>query len=252
MRELVSTHFVGKALVAARVALPLGLVALALAPAGARGAADVIRNSGNNFEEPTYYSDQGDLVQFEHTGGSPHDVVSTQSLDGSPFFESALISSGTTPVNGTELLAPGSYPFVCTIHTGMNAELVVRSVEPPPAEPPPAEPPPGSDAPDTKADKATIKKVEVVGLARVKKGKKATYKVRITNSGNVRANGVKLKVKRKGAKAKKSVGSIAAGKTSTVKVRLRFKKPGRVKAAFKVTSKNAGGKTVKKRIRVRK
>ena len=42
------------------------------------------------------------------------------------------------------------------------------------------------------------------------------------------------------------------GKTRTVKVKLKPKKPGKVKASFKVTSKNAGGKTVKKKIKVRK
>ena len=106
--------------------------------------------------------------------------------------------------------------------------------------------------PDTTVYRAKIGKVKVSGPAKVKRRKKATFKVRITNSGNARANGVKLKVKGKGVKAKKSVGSIAAGKTKTVKVRLRFKRPGRVKAAFKVTSNNAGRKTVKKKTTVRR
>ena len=100
--------------------------------------------------------------------------------------------------------------------------------------------------------KARIGRVKVGGPAKVRNGKKATYKVRITNSGNARANGVELKVKGKGVRAKKTVGRIAAGKTRTIKVSLKFKKPGRIKAAFRVTSKNAGGKTVKKKIRVRR
>ena len=110
MCEHMSTGFLDKAIVAARIALPLGVVVFVLAPAGAWGAADVIRNSGNNFDKPTYYSDQGDLVQYEHTGGSPHNVVSTQFSGGEPFFKSVLISSGTTPVNGTQFLAPSTYP----------------------------------------------------------------------------------------------------------------------------------------------
>ena len=105
---------------------------------------------------------------------------------------------------------------------------------------------------DTTVYKAKIRKVKVKGPARVKRKKKATYKVRITNSGNARANGVKLKVRGKGVKARKTVGSIAAGKTKTVKIRLRFKKPGKVRVSFKVTSKNAGRKTVKKKIKVRR
>ena len=106
-----SNRLIDKAVAAARIALPLGVAVLVLAPAGAWGAADVIRNSGYSFDRPTYYSDQGELVQYEHSGGSPHNVVSTQSSGGEPLFGSALISSGTTPVNGTELLAPGTYPF---------------------------------------------------------------------------------------------------------------------------------------------
>ncbi len=51
-------------------------------------------------------------------------------------------------------------------------------------------------------------------------------------------------------KAKKSVGKIGAGKTRTVKIKLKPKKPGKIKASFKVSSDNAGGKTVKKKIRV--
>ena len=276
-----SNRLIDKAVAAARIALLLGVAVLVLAPAGAWGAADVIRNSGYSFDRPTYYSDQGELVQYEHSGGSPHNVVSTQSSGGEPLFGSALISSGTTPVNGTELLAPGTYPFVCTIHTGMDAELVVRPPDPPPETDPPPEgdpPPPESDPPPPESDpppetdpppegdppppesdpsditvyKAKIGKVKVDGPGKVRKGKKATYKVRITNSGNARANNVKLKVKGRGLKNEKPVGRIAAGKTRTVKVRLKFKKPGKFKAAFKVTSKNAGGRTAKKKIKVRK
>jgi DNA-binding beta-propeller fold protein YncE len=109
-----------------------------------------------------------------------------------------------------------------------------------------------STPPDTTIDKAKIGKVKVKGPSKVKKGKKATYKVKISNSGNAQATGVKLKVKGKGAKAKKKVGKIAAGKTKTVKVKLKFKKSGKVKLTFKVTSSNAGGKSVKKKIKVKK
>jgi hypothetical protein len=59
-------------------------------------------------------------------------------------------------------------------------------------------------------------------------------------------------VTRKGASAKKSVGEIAAGETRTVKVKLKFRKPGRFKTTFKVTSGNAGGKAARKKITVTK
>jgi plastocyanin len=117
------------------IAMPLAVVLLALAPTGAWGVADVIKSTNDNeFDRATYHSDEGDLVQFQHTGGGPHNVFSTQYSDGERLFTSATISSGTTPVNGTQYLGPGTYPFICTIHFNMAAELVVReSGAPPPA-----------------------------------------------------------------------------------------------------------------------
>ena len=105
---------------------------------------------------------------------------------------------------------------------------------------------------DTTVYKAKISKVKVSGPGKVKKGKKAAYRVKVTNSGNIEATGVRLKVSGKGVSFNTSVGKIAAGKTKTVKVKLKAKKPGKVKVSFKVTSKNAGGKTVKEKITVRK
>ena len=104
----------------------------------------------------------------------------------------------------------------------------------------------------TFAGKAKISKVKISGPSKVKKRKKAIYKVKIMNSGKTAATGVKLQVKGKGIKVKKKVGQIPAGKTKTVKVKLKFKKPGKAKTSFKVTSSNAGGKTVKKKITVKK
>ena len=223
-----------------------------MAPAGAWGAADVIRNSGYSFDRPTYYSDEGELVQYEHSGGSPHDVVSTQYLDGRPLFQSALISSGTTPVNGTPFLAPGTYPFICTIHAGMEAELVVRPFEPPPTEPPPNEPPVGDDPRDTTADIATIRKVRAAGPARIKRGRKATYRVKITNSGDASATGVRMRVRGRGVGSGKSVGRIPGGTTRKVRVTVKPKKSGRIEISFGVRSRNAGGKTAKLKVRVRR
>ena len=59
-------------------------------------------------------------------------------------------------------------------------------------------------------------------------------------------------MKGRGVSFNTSVGKIGAKKTRTVKVKLKAKKAGKVKVSFKVTSKNAGGKTVKKKIKVKK
>jgi plastocyanin len=120
---------------------------LALVPAGASGVADVIKNLGNSFDRSTYYSDQGDLVQYQYVGaGAPHNVRSTQFSGGERLFSSDTISTGTTPVDGTQYLAPGTYPFICTIHPSqMAAELVVREDGAPP--PDDGTPPPDGGAP---------------------------------------------------------------------------------------------------------
>ncbi len=105
---------------------------------------------------------------------------------------------------------------------------------------------------DSAVPVARISKLKVSGPGKVRKGGRATYRVRITNSGVGQATGVKLRVRGKGVSLKRSVGKIAAAETRAVKVKLKPKKAGKVKVSFKVTSGNAGGKTVSKRIKVRK
>ena len=102
------------------------------------------------------------------------------------------------------------------------------------------------------AEVAKIGTVKVKGPGKVKKGKKGKYTVRIKNTGTATATGVKIKVSGKGVKSKKKVGSINAGATKKLKVKVKFKKPGKVKTTWKVTSGNAGGKTVKKKVKVKK
>ena len=101
---------------------------------------------------------------------------------------------------------------------------------------------------DGSPDKAKISKVKVSGPGKAKKGKMATYKVKITTSGNANPKGVVVKVSGKGISLDPAlVGEIPVGKTTTVKLKLKPKKPGKVKVKFKVRSSNAGGKTVKKK-----
>ena len=103
---------------------------------------------------------------------------------------------------------------------------------------------------DTTVYKAAIGKVTVKGPARVKKGRKATFRVRITNSGNIRANGTGLWVRGGGVNFAASVGGIPAGETKVVKVKVKPKKTGRTRLTFRVISSNAGGKIVKQNVTV--
>lgn len=97
-----------------------------------------------------------------------------------------------------------------------------------------------------------VGKVVVSGPASVKKkGRQTTWKVRVTNTGDGTATGVKLKVKGNGIKASLSIRNIPEEKTRTAKVTFKPNKAGKIKTAFKVTSRNAGTKTVMKTIEVK-
>jgi hypothetical protein len=105
--------------------------------------------------------------------------------------------------------------------------------------------------PDCVALKARIGKLTVTGPSALKKGKAATYRAKITNSGNAAATGVRLVVSGRGIRLSSPVGRINAGATRTVKLRVRPSRTGRIKATFKATSGNAGSRTVRKTVRVR-
>jgi hypothetical protein len=100
--------------------------------------------------------------------------------------------------------------------------------------------------------KATIGSVGVSGPKSARKGRKTTYTVRISNTGDAAASGVKLAVTGKGVSARLTIGTIAARGSKTLSVRLNPKRTGSVKLTFRVTSSNAGAKSVTKKIKVRK
>lgn len=105
---------------------------------------------------------------------------------------------------------------------------------------------------DTTVHRARIGKVGISGPKKARKGRKVTFKVRVENSGNAVANGVNLKVTGRGVRAAAKVGKIAAGKSKTVRVRFRPRKPGKIRLTFRISSGNAGSKTAKRAIRVGK
>jgi plastocyanin len=216
--------------------LTVAVVFLALVPAGASGVADVIRNLGNSFDRSTYYSDQGDLVQYQYVGaGAPHNVRSTQFSGGERLFSSDTISIGTTPVDGTQDLGPGTYPFICTIHPSqMAAELVVRED---------GTPPPDDGAPltlDMAARKQELKKklkftatasVASTLLAEGKKIKDARERLAANQRTEVKAklkrmarNPLEEKLEEKGRAGVKVTGTATtqsgAEATDTIKVKL--------------------------------
>ncbi len=170
----------------------------------------------------------------------------TFTFSGDPAADTAKIQCQIDGESFADCTSPTTFAGLAEgFHTAtFRAEDAAGNQDPTPAT--------GTFTVDTTVYRAKIGKVSVKGPAKVKKGKKATYRVKISNSGNADATGVRLKVSGKGLNFNTSIGKIAAGKTRTVKVKVKPTKPGKVKASFKVTSKNAGGKTVKKTVTVKR
>ena len=104
-------------------ALAAAAVATALAPAAASAVpASIVGTAANTFSAASYDHDAGTVAQMTSTGGSHNATSSTAGL-----FSSNTISSGTTPVNGTQYLPLGTYAFSCTVHPGMNSSLNVNA-----------------------------------------------------------------------------------------------------------------------------
>jgi hypothetical protein len=98
--------------------------------------------------------------------------------------------------------------------------------------------------------KAKISRVAVSGPSKIKVRRSSAFKVKITNSGNISATGVRLRVSGRGITVNSNVGTVGAGATRTVTVRVRPQRTGKATATFKVTSSNAGTRSAKRTVRV--
>lgn len=109
----------------------VGAVAAIAAPSSSAAPASIVGTPGNTFDLPTYPHDAGTVAQLTSTGGSHNATSTAQGPDGQSLFSSTTISGGSTPVNGTQYLALGSYPFICTVHPStMSATLNVNAGTP--------------------------------------------------------------------------------------------------------------------------
>jgi plastocyanin len=79
------------------------------------------------YVSPVHVIPQGTSITYTNVDLPLHDVIARQNgPDGKPLFASRLVSLGqSAPVLGVEALPPGSYPFTCSLHNGMNATLEV-------------------------------------------------------------------------------------------------------------------------------
>jgi subtilase family serine protease len=98
---------------------------------------------------------------------------------------------------------------------------------------------------------AKIGGLSVSGPTNLRKGKPVTLKVKIKNTGNAQAKGVRLVVSGRGIRFNAPVGTINAGVTRTVNVRVRPTRTGRINAGFRADSSNAGSRSISKRFVVR-
>lgn len=78
---------------------------------------------GNPAYDPaTLTIKKGDIVAVTNNDNAPHTVTS----DKGKLFDSGLIMPGKTIKVNTASLAPGTYPFHCTVHTFMAGTLTVK------------------------------------------------------------------------------------------------------------------------------
>ena len=118
-----------------RAAAVAGLALVFAAPAQAGEITTM--PTGDRFSASTFTIDQGESTVFNNTDlNVSHDVVANQLEGGKPLFKSEIVPARSSgPVQGTEFLVTGSYPFRCTLHPGMEATLEVTSAGTPKPRP---------------------------------------------------------------------------------------------------------------------
>jgi hypothetical protein len=121
---------------------------------------------------------------------------------------------------------------------------------PPNCEPIPCPPGFKGNEPNCVKLKARISRVTISGPRRARKGQVRTFVIRITNNGNAQAKGVRLVTTGRGVRVNSPVRVINPGITRTVRVRVRFRFPGRFVARASVRSSNAGSRGARKVVRV--
>jgi plastocyanin len=111
--------------------LTAGLLLLAGGTVSANAADPIVAaDACCSFAPGPYSQFLGDIPIFENpsTADAPHNVTSTaKGPDGGPLFRSRTIAAGdTAPVAGAQYLEGGAYPFFCTLHgPSMSGTLTV-------------------------------------------------------------------------------------------------------------------------------
>lgn len=132
------------------LAAAVTLAALA-APSGALAKTLAIHSSAFRFVPANLTIDRGDSLLHSTADTAPHNLVSVErDQSGQPLFSSGAPElASVRDVSGVPDLAPGAYPFLCTIHPNMRGTLTVAPAPPVPVEVPaaPAAPVPLANVP---------------------------------------------------------------------------------------------------------
>jgi plastocyanin len=97
-----------------------------LAPLPAGAATQHVMMSGYAYSATTVTVRAGDTVTWTNHDEAPHDVVASA-------FRSPLLSTGQSW--SMTFTAPGTYPYYCSVHPDMRAQVVVLAADPQPAAP---------------------------------------------------------------------------------------------------------------------
>jgi plastocyanin len=196
-----------------RYALTIGLVlavALTLGAIGAfatgNGPVVAIDNEFEPAGSENGFIDAGEIGFFQNNGSNTHNVTAeAKGPDGKALFRTGNAPGGETRlIRGTQFLSQGIYPFVCTIHPGMEGAYQVFEDR-------------GATTPLPRPEISLKVKSKKLGKV-VDSGK---LKVKVEAAEPTMAENIALKAKKgkKGiTKAKKL--NLAAGASKTVKLKL--------------------------------
>jgi plastocyanin len=108
-------------------AAPSESAAASAAPSGGGGATVTITAQGIQFTTPTVTGPAaGFTLAFDNEdAGTPHDVE-IKDGNGNKVFQTDIFPGVATKTFPVGPLAPGTYPFVCTIHSNMTGTLTVQ------------------------------------------------------------------------------------------------------------------------------
>ena len=98
--------------------------------------------------------------------------------------------------------------------------------------------------------KATLGELKVKGPSSAKAGKKVTYRVTVRNSGTATAGGLNLSAAGKGVRGASSLGSLAPGKSKTIRIWLKFTRKGTTKVKFKVKGRGLKTESLSRKVKV--